>query len=170
MILYILWVSSCRTLLGFNCVAEQCLETNHYFLRLTCHSAAGDCRERSGDAVSRGQLRLHPGWLQLITSTGFVFYIHRYPPHVLTTTFYAAPVGGTCGGFLCDEMGLGKTLQSLMLVLTNPAPQGEYKAVPEAAGCCEGRCGCLLHDLGMFGCCLCLMSGIYAYCVVWHVP
>lgn len=24
----------------------------------------------------------------------------------------AAPVGGTCGGFLCDEMGLGKTLQA----------------------------------------------------------
>lgn len=38
--------------------------------------------------------------------------------------FLPAPVSGTCGGFLCDEMGLGKTLESLMLILSNPAPPG----------------------------------------------
>ncbi len=27
-------------------------------------------------------------------------------------------------GFLCDVMGLGKTLESLMLVMANPPPEG----------------------------------------------
>ena len=26
-------------------------------------------------------------------------------------------------GFLCDEMGLGKSLQSIMLILSHPAPE-----------------------------------------------
>ena len=74
-------------------------------------------RERRGDAVGRGHLHLHPEWLQLITAEGRPLYFHRLAPHVLSDRFYVAPVGGTCGGFLCDEMGLGKTLESLMLIM-----------------------------------------------------
>ncbi len=74
-------------------------------------------RERRGDAVGRGHLHLHPSWLQLLTADGQLLYMHRLRPQVLSDRFYTAPVGGTCGGFLCDEMGLGKTLQSLMLIM-----------------------------------------------------
>ena len=65
-------------------------------------------REQKGEAVvGRSRLSLHPGWLQLVTRQGFVFYMHRINPFYITTTFYPAPVGGTCGGFLCDEMVSG---------------------------------------------------------------
>jgi len=30
----------------------------------------------------------------------------RQSPYYVTTTFVPAPVGGTCGGFLCDEVGM----------------------------------------------------------------
>lgn len=63
-------------------------------------------REQQGDAAGRGTLHLHPGWLQLVNAQGQVFYVHRLAPHWVTRTLYPAPVGGTCGGFLCDEMGL----------------------------------------------------------------
>ncbi|KAL4426809.1 hypothetical protein ABPG77_006595 [Micractinium sp. CCAP 211/92] len=81
-------------------------------------------RETKGDALNRGHLHLHPAWLQLRTADGQLLYLHRLRPYVVSPHFYAAPVGGTCGGFLVDEMGLGKTLQTLMLVLSNPAPKG----------------------------------------------
>lgn len=62
-------------------------------------------RERRGEALGRSLLRLHPAWLQLVIgSSGLVLHIHRTRPYVITPTFYAAPVSGTCGGFLCDEM------------------------------------------------------------------
>lgn len=32
--------------------------------------------------------------------------------------------GGTCGGILADVMGLGKTLQTIMLIMMNPSPEG----------------------------------------------
>eukprot|EP00887_Chlorella_sp_A99_P005493 scaffold1.g5493.t1 len=81
-------------------------------------------RERQGDALGRGHAHLHPGWLQLVTSNGQLLYLYRLRPHMLSSTFYSAPIGGTCGGFLCDEMGLGKTLEALMLTISNPAPPG----------------------------------------------
>lgn len=65
-------------------------------------------REAAGDALGRGVLFLHPMWHCFVTRGGFIFYVHRTPPHALTTTFWPAPVGGTCGGFLVDEMGLGE--------------------------------------------------------------
>ncbi len=34
-------------------------------------------RERHRDAVGRGLLHLHPSWVQLVTTTGYVFYMHR---------------------------------------------------------------------------------------------
>ncbi|KAK9915395.1 hypothetical protein WJX75_008587 [Coccomyxa subellipsoidea] len=79
-------------------------------------------RERNGDAVGRGHLHLHPAWLQLLTADGQLIYVHLMPPHQITADFITAPTGGTCGGFLCDMMGLGKTLETLMLLLANPAP------------------------------------------------
>lgn len=30
-----------------------------------------------GDALGRGQLRLHPAWLQLVTADGQLLYLHR---------------------------------------------------------------------------------------------
>ena len=53
-----------------------------------------------GDALGRGQLHLHPAWLQLVTADGQLLYLHRLRPHVASPNFYTAPVGGTCGGFL----------------------------------------------------------------------
>jgi hypothetical protein len=53
-----------------------------------------------GDALGRGQLHLHPAWLQLVTEDGHLIYMHRLRPHVISDCFYPAPVGGTCGGFL----------------------------------------------------------------------
>ena len=53
-----------------------------------------------GDALGRGQLHLHPAWLQLVTEDGHLIYLHRLRPHVVSDCFYPAPVGGTCGGFL----------------------------------------------------------------------
>lgn len=45
-----------------------------------------------------------------------------------------------CGaGFLCDVMGLGKTLETLMLVVANPAPAGW--AVADVAGRSRQRDG-----------------------------
>ncbi|KAL0028145.1 hypothetical protein WJX77_009970 [Trebouxia sp. C0004] len=78
-------------------------------------------RERQGDALGRGQLHLHPEWMQLLTADKQLVHYNRLANH-FSDTLVAAPVGGTCGGFLCDEMGLGKTLQCLMLILANPAP------------------------------------------------
>lgn len=72
-------------------------------------------RERRGDALGRGVLHLHPAWLQLVTASGFVFYVHRMHPFYATTAFMPAPVGGTCGGFLCDEMGLGEWADGQMV-------------------------------------------------------
>lgn len=57
-----------------------------------------------GDALGRGQLFLHPSWLQLATADGQLLYLHRLRPHLASPNFYPAPVGGTCGGFLVDEM------------------------------------------------------------------
>lgn len=68
-------------------------------------------RERSGDALGRGHLALHPAWLQLLAADGQPLLLHRLRPHLLADGLYTAPVGGTCGGALCDEMGLGKSLQ-----------------------------------------------------------
>ena len=31
--------------------------------------------------------------------------MRRTPPHYISEAFVPAPVGGTCGGFLCDEVG-----------------------------------------------------------------
>ncbi|KAI8476605.1 MAG: hypothetical protein J3K34DRAFT_400931, partial [Monoraphidium minutum] len=90
-------------------------------------------RERSGDATGRGLLRLHPMWLCFEAPGGFLFYMHRAAPHYLTTRFWPAPVGGTCGGFLCDYMGLGKTLQMLLLTLAHPAP-ADWVADPATHG------------------------------------
>ena len=89
-------------------------------------------REQRRDALGRGLLYLHPNWVQLVTRSGVVLYMLREPPFTLTTAFQPAPVSGTCGGFLCDEMGLGKTLESLMLVLANPAPEGWALPAPAA--------------------------------------
>jgi len=30
-----------------------------------------------GDALGRGQLRLHPAWLQLVAEDGKILYLHR---------------------------------------------------------------------------------------------
>ena len=65
-------------------------------------------REQKGDALERGQLALHPAWIQFISESGNVFYVHRIKQHVPTFNFFTAPPQGTCGGFICDEMGLGK--------------------------------------------------------------
>jgi SNF2-related domain len=79
-------------------------------------------REQKGDARDRGLLALHPAWMQLISESGRVFYIHRIKNHIPSWNFFTAPPQGTCGGFICDEMGLGKSLQTLMLVQQNPPP------------------------------------------------
>ena len=81
-------------------------------------------RERQGDARGRGQLHLHPAWLQLVAADGQLLHLHRLRPSVLSPCFFPAPVGGTCGGFLSDQMGLGKTLEVLMLVLRCGAGRG----------------------------------------------
>ena len=41
-----------------------------------------------------------------------------------TSNHMCVHAGGTCGGLLSDIMGLGKTLQTLMLVMARPAPEG----------------------------------------------
>ncbi len=61
-------------------------------------------RERQSDAVGRGVLHLHPSWLQLVTRSGLVLYVHKHAPYPVSTSFRAAPVESTCGGFLCDEV------------------------------------------------------------------
>jgi hypothetical protein len=70
------------------------------------HSPAAVCHQMQGDALGRGQLFLHPAWLQLHTQDGQLLYVHRLSPHYISSNFYSAPIGGTCGGFLVDEMGL----------------------------------------------------------------
>jgi hypothetical protein len=42
--------------------------------------------------------------IQLVTGDGTVFYLSRLSPYGFTFSFTPAPVGGTCGGFLCDEV------------------------------------------------------------------
>jgi E3 ubiquitin-protein ligase SHPRH len=79
-------------------------------------------------------------WAQLITASGFTFYVSRTAPHYLSLCFTPAPVGGTCGGFLCDEMGLGKTLQSLMLIVSNPPPPA-WPAASYMAAATEVKAG-----------------------------
>ena len=51
----------------------------------------------------RGQLHLHPEWMQLLTADKQLVHYNRLANH-FSDTLVAAPVGGTCGGFLCDEM------------------------------------------------------------------
>ncbi|EFJ47333.1 hypothetical protein VOLCADRAFT_92108 [Volvox carteri f. nagariensis] len=93
-------------------------------------------REQRGDALGRSLLLLHPAWAQVVLgSTGLVLQVHRLSPWFITADFFPAPVGGTCGGFLCDEMGLGKSVQTLMLIVSNPSPPGwAAKPVPLASG------------------------------------
>ena len=55
-------------------------------------------REKTGDAVGRGHLHLHPAWLQLLTADKQLIYISTMPPHRITSAFITAPTGGTCGG------------------------------------------------------------------------
>lgn len=55
-------------------------------------------RERTGDAVGRGHLHLHPAWLQLLTPDKQLIYLSIMPPHHITSDFITAPTGGTCGG------------------------------------------------------------------------
>ncbi len=61
-------------------------------------------REQKGDARNRGHLALHPAWIQLVTQSGHVLYIHRIKNYVPNWNFFTAPPQGTCGGFVCDEM------------------------------------------------------------------
>ncbi|KAG7672032.1 putative DNA repair protein RAD5A [Nannochloris sp. 'desiccata'] len=79
-------------------------------------------REQMGDARDRGHLALHPAWMQLVSQSGHIFYLHRIKHRIPSWNFFTAPPQGTCGGFICDEMGLGKSLQTLMLVKQNPPP------------------------------------------------
>jgi hypothetical protein len=51
----------------------------------------------------RGQLHLHPEWMQLLTADKQLVHYNRLANY-FSDTLVAAPVGGTCGGFLCDEM------------------------------------------------------------------
>ena len=51
----------------------------------------------------RGQLHLHPEWLQFATPDKQLLHFHRLA-HQFSDALFSAPVGGTCGGFLCDEM------------------------------------------------------------------
>lgn len=53
--------------------------------------------------VCRGQLHLHPEWVQLVTADKQLLYWNRMKYH-FGSAFVPAEVGGTCGGFLCDEM------------------------------------------------------------------
>ena len=79
-------------------------------------------RERTGSALEdRGILQLHPMWIQLITADGHIVYA-RKGNFALSDTFFCAPGPGTTGGILSDEMGLGKSIQTLMLIICNPAP------------------------------------------------
>lgn len=61
-------------------------------------------REEYGDALGRGQALLHPAWVQLVTPSGQLLYLHRATPHVLSFNFYSAPPPGTCGGCIADEV------------------------------------------------------------------
>ncbi len=56
-----------------------------------------------GMFACRGHLHLHPEWVQLLTADQQLLHYHRLANH-FSDTLFAAPVGGTCGGFLCDEM------------------------------------------------------------------
>lgn len=60
-------------------------------------------REAEGHAHGRGLLQLHPNWLQLQCADKQLIYMHRLRPHVLSTSFFPAPVGGTCGGACSDD-------------------------------------------------------------------
>ena len=51
----------------------------------------------------RGQLHLHPEWVQLLTADKQLVHYNRLANY-FSDTMFTAPVGGTCGGFLCDEM------------------------------------------------------------------
>lgn len=52
-------------------------------------------RERKGDAVGRGQLHLHPAWLQLVAPGGQLLYLHRLQ-YVLSDCFYTGGWGLRC--------------------------------------------------------------------------
>lgn len=45
----------------------------------------------------------------VLADRGKVLHVHRLAPSYITTDFFPAPVGGTCGGFLCDEVRGGDT-------------------------------------------------------------
>ena len=46
---------------------------------------------------------MHPEWLQFLTPDRQLVHFHRLA-HLFSDALFTAPVGGTCGGFLCDEM------------------------------------------------------------------
>ena len=50
-------------------------------------------RELTGDPLGRGDLHLHPCWLQLQTEDGSLMYTHRVPPYFTSTSFFTAPTG-----------------------------------------------------------------------------
>ena len=58
---------------------------------------------RDPTTCCRGQLHLHAEWVQLLSADKQLLHYNRLANH-FSDTFISAPVGGTCGGFLCDEM------------------------------------------------------------------
>ncbi len=63
----------------------------------------------------------------VLADRGKVLHVHRLAPSYITTDFFPAPVGGTCGGFLCDEVRGGDT---------NQVREAELRVVPRA--CLDG--------------------------------
>ena len=70
----------------------------------------------------RGQLHLHPEWLQFVTPDKQLLHFHRLA-HQFSDALFSAPVGGTCGGFLCDEMVSMSTSSHPPLLAPPPAPR-----------------------------------------------
>jgi E3 ubiquitin-protein ligase SHPRH len=50
-------------------------------------------REKKGDAVGRGRVRLHPGWTQLVTADGKVLYLHQSQDMLMSTAFISGTYG-----------------------------------------------------------------------------